>query len=431
MGGEWDRVPIGTVAEVFDGPHATPVLTPSGAIFLGIDSLANGRLDLSQTKHISEEDFKAWTRRVHPQAGDVVFSYETRIGQAAIIPDGLRCCLGRRLALIRVKRESVDSRFFLYQYLSPSFQDFLRSRTVPGSTVDRLHLRDVPSFSISLPPLTEQQAIGELLGTLDDRIELNRRIAGTLEAMARTLFKSWFVNFEPVRAKAESRPVGLPEDLAALFPASIAANGLPEGWRMEPLLDHATLLSGGTPKTDKSDYWDGPIAWASAKDVSQCRDAFLVSTERTISEVGLANSAAKIVPAYSTVLVARGATTGRFCMFGRDIAMNQTCYGLSSNNAAPFWLNCAFDSIVDSLTQAGHGSVFNTITTETLRTVRIPNAPCEVIERFEAIASPLFRRALGAIESSRALAEMRDALLPRLMSGELRLRDADRVVAAA
>lgn len=191
MGGEWEEVPIGSVATIYDGPHATPKTIESGPIFLGIDSLDNGRLNLSATRHVTEADFKNWTRRVRPTVGDLVFSYETRIGEAALIPAGLRCCLGRRLALARPDRSKLSSRYLLYYYLSPRFQEFLRSRTMPGSTVDRIHLRDFPNFPIALPPLREQQRVADLLGSLDDKIELNRRMAETLEAMARALFHEW------------------------------------------------------------------------------------------------------------------------------------------------------------------------------------------------------------------------------------------------
>src|SRR5689334_4388621 len=102
---EWDEVPLGEIAEIFDGPHATPTKTDSGPIFLGISNLSKGRIDLSDTEHLSEQDFARWTRRVEPRSGDVVFSYETRLGEAASIPRGLRCCLGRRMGLLRAKPE--------------------------------------------------------------------------------------------------------------------------------------------------------------------------------------------------------------------------------------------------------------------------------------------------------------------------------------
>jgi restriction endonuclease S subunit len=206
MGGEWREVALGELVDLFDGPHATPPKTETGPVFLGISNLANGRLNLAETEHLSESDFVRWTRRVEPQPGDVVFSYETRLGEAASIPRDLRCCLGRRMGLLRPRPGAIDNRFLLYAYLGPQFQDVLRSRAVHGSTVDRIPLEQMPGFPIRVPvDLSEQRAIAHILGTLDDKIELNRRMSETLEAMARALFKSWFVDFLPVRAKMAAK----------------------------------------------------------------------------------------------------------------------------------------------------------------------------------------------------------------------------------
>ena len=344
MAGKWREMPIGELAEIFDGPHATPSKTSSGPIFLGISSLAQGRIDLSSAEYLSEEDFGRWTHRVAPRAGDIVFSYETRLGEAALVPAGLRCCLGRRMGLLRPRPERVDARYLLYAYLGRQFQETLRSRTIHGSTVDRIPLIEMGGFPIAIATdLNEQLAIAHVLGSLDDKIELDRRMNETLEAMARALFKSWFVDFDPVRAKAEGRGPGLPKPLADLFPDQFQDSELgeiPAGWSTGSLLAVATLLSGGTPKTDRADYWDGEIPWASAKDVSQSGQIFLVATERTIAPRGLAESAAQLVPALSTVVVARGATTGRMVVLGREMAMNQTCYALSSSTGTPFALHC-------------------------------------------------------------------------------------------
>ena len=234
MASKWREWPIGELVEIFDGPHATPAKTERGPIFLGISNLAQGRLNLTNVEHLSEEDYRRWTRRVEPHAGDVVFSYETRLGEAAIIPQGLRCCLGRRMGLLRTKAGAIDERFLLYAYLGPRFQEILRSRTIHGSTVDRIPLIDMPGFPISGPTdLAEQRAIAHILGTLDDKIELNRRMNETLEGIARTIFKSWFIDFDPVRAKAEGRDPGLPKHIADLFPDSFEDSEIgeiPKGW---------------------------------------------------------------------------------------------------------------------------------------------------------------------------------------------------------
>jgi type I restriction enzyme S subunit len=171
-------VQIGEVAEVFDGPHATPRTVDTGPVFLGISALQDGRVNLKETRHVTPSDFRQWTRRVTPQAYDVVFSYETRLGQAALLPEGLKCCLGRRMGLVRVNRNRVDPRFFVYQYISPPFREFLGSKVVRGATVDRISIKEFPSFPIILPPLSEQIRLADKLDSIQ---ELSQHLALTYQ----------------------------------------------------------------------------------------------------------------------------------------------------------------------------------------------------------------------------------------------------------
>jgi len=151
---EWEQHRLGDLAEVFDGPHATPRTVDEGPVFLGIQALQRGRLVLKNTRHVAESDFATWTRRIEPTAGDVVFSYETRLGEAALIPSGLRCCLGRRMGLLRIRPGAqVTPQMMLLAYLGPQFQAELRHHTINGSTVDRLPINGFGSFSIVLPPI--------------------------------------------------------------------------------------------------------------------------------------------------------------------------------------------------------------------------------------------------------------------------------------
>jgi type I restriction enzyme, S subunit len=152
-------VKIGEVAKVFDGPHATPKTVDEGPIFLGISALVDGEINLGETRHVTPEDFRIWTKRVAPKPGDIVFSHETRLGQAAVIPEGLECCLGRRMGLVRLDLTRVDPQFFVFQYVSPQFREFLDSVTVHGATVDRIPFKRFPSFTITLPALPEQRRI--------------------------------------------------------------------------------------------------------------------------------------------------------------------------------------------------------------------------------------------------------------------------------
>jgi type I restriction enzyme S subunit len=156
--GGWETRQIGQISNVYDGPHATPKTIGEGPIFLGISALKDGVVDLQETRHVSDHDYRKWTRRVRPQEGDIVFSYETRLGQAAIIPKELKCCLGRRMGLVRVDRNRLDPQFFLHQYLSPPFRKFLDSRTIRGATVDRISIKEFPRFLIAVLNFTSNVA---------------------------------------------------------------------------------------------------------------------------------------------------------------------------------------------------------------------------------------------------------------------------------
>jgi type I restriction enzyme S subunit len=192
----WVETTIGEVANVFDGPHATPKTVDAGPVFLGISALQDGTINLGETRHVTAEDFRHWTRRVKPQAEDVVFSYETRLGQAAIIPAGLECCLGRRMGLVRPNRKRLDPRFFVYQYISPPFRAFLDSKTVRGATVDRIALKEFPSFPISLPELDEQERMADEFDSLHEETQRLARIyerkLAALEALKKSLLHQAF-----------------------------------------------------------------------------------------------------------------------------------------------------------------------------------------------------------------------------------------------
>ncbi len=297
------------------------------------------------------------------------------------------------------------------------------SRYNSGSAQPSLNRNFIYPIPVRIPPLAEQKRIAHILGTLDDKIELNRRMNATLEAMARALFQSWFVDFDPVRAKMDGRrPAGLDKDTAALFPSTFKDSSLgpiPQGWEVGSILRQADLLSGGTPRTDVPAYWGGDVPWASAKDVSQCGEAFLVTTERMITRLGVDESSTKIIPTLSTVVVARGATTGRLTLLANSMAMNQTCYALSSQLGTPFVLYCNARHFIERLVQGGHGSIFDTITTSTFEATNVLLAPKEILLAFDEQVAPLFHQIRASLYQSRTLANLRDMLLPKLLSGEV------------
>ena len=159
---------------LYDGPHSTPAPSDAGPAFLGIKNFLPTRLDLSEVRHISEEDWPKWTRRVTPQAGDILFTYEATLGFFALVPEGLRCCLGRRTALVRPKSEMGNGPFLLHSFVSKPFQDLLVARRNHGSTVDRIPLTDFPSYPVLWPGERLARSFSDVVAPLWERIHRNQ-----------------------------------------------------------------------------------------------------------------------------------------------------------------------------------------------------------------------------------------------------------------
>jgi type I restriction enzyme, S subunit len=165
---------------LFDGPHATPPDASEGPIFLGIRNLPGSTIDLTDVRHISENDWPEWTRRVEPREGDIVFTYEATLGHFALLPPGIRCCLGRRTALLRPSGSNAAQHFLFHWFISPPFQEFLRSRVHPGATVDRILLSDFPDYPVIWPGETLAQRFEAFAAPVWTTAHANAAETGTL-----------------------------------------------------------------------------------------------------------------------------------------------------------------------------------------------------------------------------------------------------------
>lgn len=220
------------MVELFDGPHATPPPADEGPVFLGIKNIDDsGRLDLGDVRHIAEEDFPNWTRRVTPEAGDVLFTYEATLHRYALVPDGFRGCLGRRVALIRPNRDIVRPRFLHFALLGPAWRTTVTERIISGSTVDRIPLVGFENFPIAIPDRDTQDAIVDVLASLDDLIENNRRRVEVLEEMTRAIYREWFTH---LRFPGHEDATVVDSDLGPI----------PEGWSWVPLFEAADVGFG-------------------------------------------------------------------------------------------------------------------------------------------------------------------------------------------
>jgi type I restriction enzyme S subunit len=283
----------------------------------------------------------------------------------------------------------------------------------------------IRGLPVPLIPLPEQRSIAATLGALDDKIELNRKMNATLEAMARALFRDWFVDFGPTSAKMEARAPYLSPDLWSLFPDRLDDEGKPEGWEVSTIGDEVRVVGGSTPSTKEPDLWDGGINWATPKDLSNLAAPVLLETSRTITEAGLAKISSGQLPVGALLLSSR-APIGYLAIAEVPVAINQGFIGMIcdkriSNVFAWLWTLENMDAILAK----ANGSTFQEISKGNFRPlpVVVPSEP--VLRAFDAIAKPLYDRIAKNERESRTLAQIRDLLLPRLMSGEVRVANVD------
>jgi type I restriction enzyme S subunit len=242
MKSEWTTLPLeDCMAAIIDYRGKSPEKTTFGVPLITAKIVKGGRIEKPE-EFIAEEDFDEWMRRGMPEPGDVVMTTEAPLGEVAQL-DNRKVALAQRVITLRGKADILDNTFLKFLLQSIPVQDELRSRAT-GTTVLGIRQSELRKVPLTLPTLPEQKAIARILGTLDDKIELNRRMNATLEAMARALFQSWFVDFDPVHAKAAGRlPSGMDESTAALFPSSLQDSELgkiPKGWKSGSLGDIAT-----------------------------------------------------------------------------------------------------------------------------------------------------------------------------------------------
>lgn len=369
-------------------------------------------------------------------ADDLVFTAAGTIGQVGLIPEVSKYkkyIISNKQLRARIDTNKVFPLFAYYWFASPPMAAMIQSRNT-GSTIPLINLSVLKSLPIPLPPLEIQQGIANLLDTLDARICLLRATNATLEAIAQALFKSWFVDFDPVCAKLEGRaPEGMDDATAALFADRFdvfQAEAVPNGWRKLPFTDTVHVIGGGTPKTTIEEYWNGPIPWFSVVDAPFASDVFVINTKKSITQAGLENSSTKLLPEGTTIISARG-TVGRLALVGCEMTMNQSCYALRGKSDDAYFTYFLTYRLVESLKQRSHGSVFDTITTETLRSVYVIYPPAAVIDAFEKAVDACMKKIKNNLMHAQTVADLRDTVLPRLISGQLRLPEAETILEEA
>jgi type I restriction enzyme S subunit len=406
---------------------------PHGINFIKAESVTDdGWIDRSKFAFIDKQTHEA-LRRSQIEPGDLLLSMAgVYLGKVAVVPpDVVPANTNQALAIIRLNKDNADPKFVAYYLRNREFNAYINS-LVAQSAQPNLNLSEIGNLPLRLPPMAVQRAIAHILGTLDDKIELNRKMNETLEVIARAIFTSWFVDFDPVRAKAEGRDPGLPKRLADLFPDSFDDSKLgeiPGGWSVNAIGDLAAVKGGSTPSTKEPTFWEGGFhCWATPKDLSGLRTPVLLATERLITDAGLAQISSGLLPA-GTVLLSSRAPIGYLAISEVPVAVNQGFIAMQpfegvSNLFLLFWAEWAHDEIVSR----ANGSTFLEISKASFRPIPVVVPRPSIMQAFDHVIRPLYSHVVLNERESQILSSVRDSLLPRLISGELRITDTDRIL---
>lgn len=414
MTNTWKRVPIKTVYKgLYDGPHATPKPSNEGPVFLGIKNLSeDGHLVLNAVRHIANEDYPKWIRRVCPRHNDIVFTYEATLNLYAIIPKGLECCLGRRLALIRPDQSKVDPQFLLLYFFSDDWRATIATKKVIGSTVDRIPLLEFPDFPILLPPLPTQRKIAAILSAYDDLIENNTRRIAVLEEMAQAIYREWFVNFRfpgHEKVKMVDSPLGK----------------IPEGWEVGVIKDLVSLLSGFAFKSSTF-VEDGEYRLITIKNVHD--GVFVHNSESRLRAIPV-KMPKHCHLASGDILLSLTGNIGRTCIvYGSGYLLNQRVAKLVPLDPADASFVYAMFRSKDM--QVRLINISNGVAQQNLspvQTAALPHLrpPRFILERYSRIMMPAFWEIVRLNQKNVNLRITRDLLLPRLISGQLNVEDLD------
>jgi len=417
----WAPIPIEQVySGLFDGPHATPPPADEGPIFLGIKNITeDGRLDFAEVRHISEEHYSDWTRRVAPRPGDIVFTYEATLNRYAIIPQGFRGCLGRRLALIRPNPAKVDTHFLFYYFFGDAWRRIISKHTLAGATVDRIPLTTFPQFEIVLPPLPTQHKIAAILSAYDSLIENNTRRIAILEEMVHALYREWFINFRfpgYEQAKMIESPLGLiPTEWLVTKVGDIAKVYRGRSYRSEDLvevggkafLNLKCIQRNGGFRYDGIKGYIGPFT---ETQTAQTGDIIMAVTDMT----------------QERRIVARVARLPNLTNDASVISMDLIKIApIQDEDREYLYAMLRFSGFSDVVKQYANGANVLHLNPEHISKYVFALPPVDVRRKFGSLCSHLFSQCDVLNAKNGNLRLTRDLLLPKLISGEIDVEHLD------
>ena len=369
---------------------------------------------ISTELYISQERYDE-IRAKHgvPQKGDMLLTSVGTLGIPYIVQDEVFYFKDGNLTWF-YDFEDLDSRYLYYWFLSPIGKMNIDSKAI-GSTQKALTIETLSKFEISLPGLEEQRRIAGILGAIDDKIECNRRINANLESQAQALYKQWFVDFEFPNEE------GKPYKSSGSKMIDSELGLIPEGWSVGKLEDVGTIVGGGTPSKAKQEYYtSNGIAWITPKDLSITHAKFTAKGEVDITDIGYANSSAKMMPRGSILFSSR-APIGYISIAKNDICTNQGFKSVVPNNGCTTFVYYFLLSNTENIESKATGSTFKEASGALMKSLELVIPSDDILEKFEKIMSPIFESQEKFEAENETLATLRDTLLPKLMNGEIKL----------
>lgn len=384
-----------------------------------------GRIDFDNARQISAEDFAAWTRKARPREHDIILSRRTNPGVTAPVRTRADFALGQNLVLLRADGVHVLPEFLRWLTTSPQWWTQIEKFMNVGAIFNSLRCADVPNFVLPIPPLADQRLIAGILSALDEKIEINRQMNETLEASARALFRDWFVDFSPTRAKAEGRHAYLSPDVWSLFPDRLGDDGVPEGWAVDTLAAISTL---------------NPEAWSTKShpdelsyvDLSNTKWGYIERTER-YGWTDAPSRARRVLCPGDTIVGTVRPGNGSYAYVGEHGLTGSTGFAVLrpryERDRAVLWCAATSPENVERLAHLADGGAYPAVRPEAVLSTEIVIPQPEILSAFSRSAGPMLEQIEANKIESRTLAATRDTLLPKLMSGEICVRDAEALAA--
>ena len=356
---------------------------------------------------VSEDKAKTFPGQ-HVKAGDLVFTCWGTLGQVGLIPeDGpyKEYIISNKQLKLRPDQGQSDNRYLYYYFSTPQMVRHINDIAI-GTAVPGINLGLLKRIKVVIPPLPTQKKIAAILSAYDDLIENNKRRIVLLEKMAEEIYCEWFVRMR------------FPGHKKVKF-----VKGLPEGWEIRPSIEVFDVLSGGTPKTDVPQFWDGEIPFFTPKDAGD--NIYVLNTEKMITQRGLDTCNSQLYTKNTIFITARG-TVGKLALAQKDMAMNQSCYALrQKENEEVYFYYLAMQNAISYVKGISKSGVFDNIIVDTFKVVPLLVPDRKLVQNFNKKVASTFEKISALLEVNELLVAMRDKMLPRLISGKLSVEDLD------